>query len=364
MKPNPLLPENRMARDARPSLLGAVLLAVALGARAGGPAAMQDAPPPPLATASVTPGDAAETSGFDGVVQAVRQTAVAAQVAGAVVSLHVKAGDVVRPGQVLLRIDARAAEQTAAAGVAQAQAARATQEAAMRDFERQKQLFSKSYISQAALDSAEARYQATQAQAAAQLASAGAARTQSGFYVVTAPYRGVVAAVSVVLGDMAMPGRVLLMLYDPGALRVSAAVPQAVAARLLPGQEVQVDLPGAATGRLAPVKTQWMPTVDPATHTLELRLDLPAGLSGVSPGMFARAWLPVAGTPEARLYVPTRAVVRRAELTAVYVLGIEGRPLLRQVRLGRGQGDTVEVLAGVSAGERVVLDPQAAARLR
>lgn len=357
-----------MARDASRSFLAAALLAVALGAHAADAAAVQDAPPPALATALVTSGGTAEASGFDGVVQAVRQTAVAAQVAGAVVSLHVKAGDVVRPGQVLLRIDARAAEQTAAAGAAQVQAARAAQEAATRDFERQKQLFSKNYISQAALDSAEAQYKAAQAQAAAQLASAGAARTQSGFYVVTAPYAGVVAEVSVVLGDMAMPGRALLTLYDPAALRVSAAVPQAVAARLQPGQGMQVDLPGvatgAATGRITPVKTQWMPTVDPATHTLELRLDLPPGLAGVTPGMFARAWLPLAGSPEARLYVPARAVVRRAELTAVYVLGSDGRALLRQVRLGRSQGEQVEVLAGVSAGERVVLDPQAAARLR
>lgn len=353
-----------MARDASRSLLAAVLLSVALGAHAADAAAVQDAPPPALATAPVTSGGTAEASGFDGVVQAVRQTAVAAQVAGAVVSLHVKAGDLVRPGQVLLRIDARAAEQTAAAGAAQVQAARAAQEAATRDFERQKQLFSRNYISQAALDSAEAQYKAAQAQAAAQLASAGAARTQSGFYVVTAPYPGVVAEVSVVLGDMAMPGRGLLTLYDPAALRVSVAVPQAVATRLQPGQGVQVDLPGAATGRITPVKTQWMPTVDPATHTLELRLDLPPGLAGVTPGMFARAWLPLAGSPEARLYVPARAVVRRAELTAVYVLGSDGRTLLRQVRLGRSQGEQVEVLAGVSAGERVVLDPQAAARLR
>ena len=88
-----------------------------------------------------------------------------------------------------------------------------------------------------------------------------------------------------------------------------------------------------------------------------------SGLSGASPGMFARAWLPVSAGADTRLYVPARAVVRRAELSAVYVLGSEGRPLLRQVRLGRIQGNTVEVLAGVSAGERVVLDPQAASRL-
>ena len=64
------------------------------------------------------------------------------------------------------------------------------------------------------------------------------------------------------------------------------------------------------------------------------------------------------------LSVPLQAVVRRAELTAVYVLGADGKPVLRQVRLGRTQGDQVEVLAGLMAGERVVTTPQAAARVR
>jgi hypothetical protein len=62
--------------------------------------------------------------------------------------------------------------------------------------------------------------------------------------------------------------------------------------------------------------------------------------------------------------VPASAIVRRAELTGVYVVDADGVPALRQVRLGRKAGDTVEILAGVSAGERVALDPQAAARVR
>jgi multidrug efflux pump subunit AcrA (membrane-fusion protein) len=80
--------------------------------------------------------------------------------------------------------------------------------------------------------------------------------------------------------------------------------------------------------------------------------------------MFARAWLPGGASASPRLSVPARAVVRRAELTGLYVLGADGMPLLRQVRLGRASGDQVEVLAGVSANEQVVLDPQAAARMR
>ena len=64
----------------------------------------------------------------------------------------------------------------------------------------------------------------------------------------------------------------------------------------------------------------------------------------------------------ARLFVPTSAVVRRAEMNTLYVVDAKGVPMLRLVRLGRAQGDQVEVLSGVSAGEQVALDPQAAAR--
>lgn len=343
-------------------LIGAALLVTGLAVSAADTGA--PAPKAALATAAVTAGGAGHLGAYDGVVEAVRQTAVASQVSGAVVMLGVKAGDVVKSGQVLLRLDARAAEQTAAAGDAQVLAARAAQETATREFARQKQLFEQNYISQAALDRAESQHKSAQAEAAAQLASAGAARTQSGFYVVKAPYDSVVADVSVVLGDMAMPGSPLLTLYDPRALRVSAPVPQTLAARLGPDRSAQVELPGVLTERITPVKAQLLPTVDPATHTVELRLDLPSGLVGVTPGMFARAWLPAAAGPDARLFVPGKAVVRRAELTGVYVVGADGRALLRQVRLGRAEGDRVEVLAGVAANERVALDPQAAARVR
>jgi multidrug efflux pump subunit AcrA (membrane-fusion protein) len=61
--------------------------------------------------------------------------------------------------------------------------------------------------------------------------------------------------------------------------------------------------------------------------------------------------------------VPASAVVRRAELDAVYVIGLEGRPLLRLVRLGRADGDRVEILTGLAPGERVAREAQAAARL-
>lgn len=323
-----------------------------------------------LATVEARAGSASNATAFDGVVEAVRQTVVAAQVPGAVVLLSVKVGDTVAAGQVLLRLDARAADQTAAAGDAQVQAARAALDVAAKTFGRQRQLFQQNYISQAALEQAEAQFKATQAQVDAQLAQAGAARTQTGFYVVRAPFAGVVSDVPVQLGDMAMPGRPLVTVYDPAALRVTAAVPQTVAQRLAAGALPRIEFPGlpAAQQWVQPRQAQVLPTVDAATHTVQMRADLPAGLAALSPGMYARLWLPVAaggtsvaGTPAA-LSVPLAAVVRRAELTGVYVLDAAGKPLLRQVRLGRSEGSTVEVLSGLMPGERVVTDPQAAAR--
>ena len=112
---------------------------------------------------------------------------------------------------------------------------------------------------------------------------------------------------------------------------------------------------------------QWLPAIDPVSHTRTLRLTLPADVSAaLAPGRFARVWLPgraLGGSP-ARLFVPQAAVLRRAELQAVYVMAAEGRPLLRQVRLGETRGDQVEVLTGLREGESVALDPQAAAQVR
>lgn len=327
-----------------------------------------------LATVEVqAAGQGAGRIGLDAVVEAVRQTTLSAQVPGAIVALHVKAGDTVKAGQELLRIDARAASQSASASAAQVEAAQAALNVAAKDFERQQQLHQKQYISQSALDRAQAQLQATQAQVRALQAQAGAAQTQSGFFVLNAPYAGVVSDVPVTLGDMAMPGRPLITLHDPSALRITAAVPQSVIAGLSDTGAVQFELPGlpSASGLLRPTQVQILPVVDAATHTAQLRLSLPADLKGVAPGLFARVWLPAPGAgsatgaaPGPRLYVPASAVVRRAEMTGLYVVNAQGLVLLRQVRLGGIKGELVEVLSGVSQGEKVAANPQAAARAR
>lgn len=325
------------------------------------------AQPAKLPTLSVAGASQAQGHAFEASVEAVRQTVIAAQVAGAIVQVQVRAGEHVRAGQLLMRLDARAAEQQAGASAAQVLAARAALDAARSEFERQQQLFKKQYISQAALERAEAQFKTAAAQAEAQVAAAGAARTETSFFQIRAPYDGIVSELHVVQGDMAMPGRALLTLYDPSRLRVTAAIPESLAATLKPAQGAAVapayEVPAAGIARQTATQWELLPAADAATHTLTLRAELPAG-SKAYPGMAAQLWLQGLSRSDGRVLVPNRAIVRRAELTAVYVLSAQGKPLLRQVRLGPQQGEQVEVLAGLKAGEQLVLDPQAAAKVQ
>ncbi|MEY3461356.1 MAG: Toluene efflux pump periplasmic linker protein TtgG precursor [Pseudomonadota bacterium] len=322
------------------------------------------------ATVAVTSAADAGSTSLEAVVEAVRQTTLSAQVPGAIVAVLVRAGDRVQAGQALVRIDARAAQQNVAGSAAQVEAAVAALNVAATELERQKQLLQKQYISQAALDRAQAQWLAAQAQVKALQAQTRSAETQSGFHVLNAPYSGVVSELSATLGDMAMPGRPLLVMHDPSALRVVAAVPQTLLGGLADKlAAVRYELPGAPvvpgqSALRAPAQTQLLPTIDPATHTAQIRLMLLPGSPGVTPGMFARVWLP-AGTQAGQgqteqLFLPAAAIVRRGEMTGVYVVDAQGQARLRQVRLGRTTAERVEVLSGVSKGEQVLADPKAA----
>jgi RND family efflux transporter MFP subunit len=319
-----------------------------------------------LAVATVRSSTGAQLYSADGVVEAVRQTVIATQVSGAIVELPLNVGDSFKSGALLVRMDARAANQEANASRAQVDAARAALVVAAKDYERQKQLFAKAYISAAQLERAESQFKSATAQANAQIAQAGAVQTQSGFYVLSAPYAGVVADRPVTLGDMAMPGRALMTVYDPAALRVTATVPQDRVAGMVAGQSVRIEFPGLPESQrwITASKLSILPVADAATHTVQIRLDLPAATKGLTPGMFARVKLAVGGgaVDNARMYVPVKAVFRRAELTAVYVLNAQGKPSLRQVKAGAIIGVEQEILSGVSVGEQVVLDPIAAAQ--
>jgi len=301
----------------------------------------------------------------DGYVEAVRQSSIAAQVAGAIVALPVKAGDRVRQGQLLARIDERVAAQESTARRAELASADAELHAAQNEFERARRLRDKQYLSQVAFDQAEARYQAAVAKSQAAAAQSGAAQVEASFHALLSPYAGVLASVDVALGDMAAPGRPLMTLFDPDSMRVVATVPESIARDLDAARPVSVEIPGSGS---APIEVATrgvtvLPKADPATHTVEVRVALPRAAEPErrSPGMFARVGLRSRLAQGARWTLPSKAVVRRAEMSAVYVIDLAGKAMLRQVRVGRSFGDRIELLAGLEPAERVALDPLAAA---
>ena len=274
-------------------------------------------------------------------VEAVRQATVAAQVAGRVLDMRVDAGQRVRQGEVLLRIDAREAagsDASARAALAQASAA----------YERTRNLHSQRFVSQAALDQAEAALKAAQGNAA----SSGAGLSHG---TVTAPIAGVVAQRLVEVGEMASLGRPLVTVFDPKGLRVVATLPQYRLAEVKATARARIEFP--ETGRwIDAARVEILPTVDNRSHTATARLYLPEGTEGVMPGMYARAHFALSRAK--KLTVPPASILRRGEVTAVYVIDERGLSTLRQVRLGEPvAGGEIEVVAGLSSGERVSLAP-------
>lgn len=315
-----------------------------------------------LATHTVVAGAGGGGYLATGSVEAVRQGTLGAQASGRIVEVLVRSGEEVRAGQPLIRLEAGDALDDASATAAAASGAAARLAAARADYERSRQLHAQEYISAAAMQRAEAALESAEAEARATAAQASAARTRAGWRTVSAPYAGRVTDVLVTAGDLATPGRPLLALYDPAALRVIAHVPESLAPRLRSGAPAQL-LPRRGTAGTTPLAlAAWrvVPAVDPASHSVEVRAELPAG-SALQPGEFVGLRLPLAGE-RADLRVPRAAVVRRSELTAVYVVDAQGAARLRQVRLGAQSGTEVQVLAGLQPGERVALDPVAAAR--
>jgi RND family efflux transporter MFP subunit len=277
----------------------------------------------------------------EAVVEAVHQATVAAQVAGRVVDVRVDAGQRVKQGELLMRIDAREEAENSAGAQAQLVQAKA-------NLERTKNLVAQKFVSQAALDKAQADYLAAKG-------TAGASGATLSHATVTAPISGIVAQRLTELGEMAALGKPLITIYDPKGLRVLASIPQYKLAEIKKGLKARLEFP--ETGQwIDAARVEVLPTADARSHTVTARLYLPDNVEGVIPGMAARAHF-IVGKAR-KLTVPPKAILRRGEVTAVYVVDTQNQPRLRQVRLGEAMGNgEIEVLAGLSGGERVSLEP-------
>lgn len=321
----------------------------------------------PLLATAVIQSNQSQKIMVEGSVEAVKSSSIAPQVSGGVTILTVKVGDYVKAGQLLVRIDTRVANQQVVTNQAQLQAAQAQLSAARQEFERKKRLNEKQYISQAALERAESEFKTAEAQTKALFAQADVAKVQTGLHVINAPYDGVISEVMTEVGDMAMPGKPMITVYAADELRVIVNMPQSQLTSIKSGEAVHVMIPSAIENERHMISTQVtiLPIADIVSNMTKIRLKLPKGLTSVRPGMFARAeFLGLSASKQVQLYVPAKAVIKRSELVAVYVLDAKGKPNLRQIRLGRKQGENYEVLSGLEVNEKVALDTLAAANYK
>ncbi len=292
---------------------------------------------------------------YDGTVEAVNQATMSAQTSGRIAEMYYDVDDYVEPGEPIVRFTNT--EQQAALRQAQAtlSEALARQNQAAEEFSRAEALFQAGSSSKREYDTAVAARDAADARVAAARSAVETANQQLEYTLVRAPYPGIVTERHVEVGEAVGVGQPLMSGLSLDSLRIVTNLPQQVAARVRE-HEAAVVLTGE--GRVEATDITIFPFADTASNTFTVRVNLPDGQYQLYPGMFVKVAF-VVGDAE-RLLVPVAALVRRSEVTGVYVVDNEDHVRLRQVRVGNHFGDRIEVLAGLAEGERIALDPVSA----
>jgi RND family efflux transporter MFP subunit len=318
-------------------------------------ASKQEAPFDVLTVAVAKSGD---ERWVDGRVEGVDQATIAAQTGGEVTAISKEVGEPVVAGDVVLRL--RGTQQRS--GLQQAEAALRAAEAreveVQARFSRMSSLFERKAIPKATFDDALAQREAAVSQSLAARAAVAAARETVSYTTASAPFTGVVTDRYVRVGSVVAPGVPLFAISATDRLRVVTDVPEEFAAAVRARGEVLIQ---HGSERIAGRNILVQPRTGEGTGAVGLRVDLPADVKDLQPGMIVKLAL-VTGVAE-RITVPVASVATRGEVTGVYVFdATSGRVAFRQLRLGRVIAGNVDVLSGLVAGEQIASDPATAMR--
>ena len=303
-----------------------------------------------------------------GTIHAHESAVLSAQVMGRVQQVLVHEGDSVKAGQTLAILDdasMRASVDQAQAAVKAVQgqqaAAQTQADLAQSTLARYQQLQAQKSVSPQEMDevsrraqAAAAQVEAIHAQSQAAQAQEASARTMLGYTRIRAPFSGVITARMVDPGALASPGVPLLQVDSAGALELQTTVDESVITHVRKGMSIPITVDAAPGTAISGTVTDIVPAADPSSHSFLVKLTLPRSAQ-LRAGMYATAAIPT-GSHQAIL-VPRSAVLLRGSLNCAYVLDANSIAQLRYITLGSTQGDMVEVLSGISAGERLVDDP-------
>jgi RND family efflux transporter MFP subunit len=277
---------------------------------------------------------------------------VASRVQGYVIELSVDAGDHVKKGQVLLRLDAKEMGEREAQAKAGLESATADLVRTRNDFERYKILFEKQAVAKKDYDDSQARYEVAHAAEARARSALDEAKTQLAYAIVTAPFDGIVGERNVNLGDLATPGRQLLTIYIPGSVELVASVGEQYAPYLKVGAPVTLDVPSISLKQTSSIR-EVVPQREEKTRTITVKAPL-AEAPSLAPGLYGT--LTFHTRPAEVIVIPSNAVKVVGQLESVKVLE-NGAVTVRHVKTGRNLADgMVEIISGLSVGEEVVID--------
>ena len=300
-----------------------------------------------------------------GTVRARTSAVVSTRIPGSISVLRVREGDRVKKGQLLAQLDAQENQATAAVATAGIdEARRGLDEALSRKkladatFDRYQNLFNEQAISRQEFDVKQSEKElalqgVSRAEARLRQAQQGAraSTTMSDYTRIVAPISGVIASKQADLGASVFPGQPLMTIEDDGSYQLELALPEHVATRVKPGTPVQVTLDAVASTFAARI-AEVVPTTDPSSRTFVAKIVL--NQKGLKSGMFGRGTLGL-GTTVTGITVPKKAIVDRGALTIVWAVDKESIVRMRIVKTGRVTGERVEILAGLSDGDRVVV---------
>jgi multidrug efflux system membrane fusion protein len=337
-----------------------------------------------------------------GTVRSKTTSVLSPKIVGYILAVHVREGDRVKPGQLLVEIDNREASaqlKRAQAGVREAQemlreaertarafesakaAAEADQALAASTFKRYEPLLQRNSVSRQEFDEVQARFraktaevnraeemlrsvQAKREQVLARIEQADAevaqAKVMAGYGRVYAPLPGVVAAKQAEVGALASPGSPLLTIEDNTHYRLEANVEDGMLGKIHLGEPVQVNIQALGEGWTAGRVGEIRPSADPATRSSIVKIDLPENLGKRGPvrllrsGLFGKGRFSI-GKKQV-IAIPQKAVFRQGELLQVFVVGPDNRARLRLIKTGMSYGDQVEVLSGLNLGERIIVE--------
>jgi len=275
---------------------------------------------------------------------------IAAEVAGKVTSVAVLPGQAVKKGQLLVTINPT--DLSLAAADADAQAAQIAAQLAdkNRSLKRNTELAAKEYIGRAVLDSSQAEVAAAAEQLKAAKARAAIARGNLAKAQVVAPYDAVVAERTVAPGSYVRAGDQLVSLWSPAASTIRVQVPQEYAGKVAVGQKLTMHWAGQdIEAKVERVRSD----INPQSRAFEVQASVPAALRAVT-GASLSALLEV--SRDTTTTVPALAIQMNGEKKTVFVVGPDQKAVLKSVTVGRQKDGMVEILEGLSAGERVITE--------